>query len=79
MTEKQEKTNQLKLPVTKVLIKVGSTAWILLAGLALILLVLSLFGIVDIWQLPLKHVGIFLACGGLACFMTSWILEVWRS
>ncbi|HEY9700298.1 MAG TPA: hypothetical protein V6D10_23795 [Trichocoleus sp.] len=79
MTEKQEKSAQTKSAASKVLIKVGSTAWILLAGLALILLVLNLFGIVNIWQFPLKHVGILLACGGLACFMVSWILEVWRT
>ncbi|MEA5450001.1 hypothetical protein VB780_15580 [Leptolyngbya sp. CCNP1308] len=79
MTEKQEKTVQPKSPVSKVLIKAGSTAWILLAGLAVILFVLNLFGVVNIWQFPLKHIGIFLACGGLACFMISWILKVWRS
>jgi hypothetical protein len=49
MTEKQEKTAQSKALASKVLIKVGSTAWILLAGLALILVVLNLFGIVNIW------------------------------
>jgi hypothetical protein len=79
MIENQKKLAQPKSPASKVLIKVGSTAWILLAGLALILFVLNLFEIVNIWQLPLKHGGIFLACGGLACFTLSWILDVWRS
>ena len=68
-----------RLATSKILTKAGSTAWILLLGLAVILYILHSFGIVSIWQLPLKPVGVFLACGGLACFIAAWILEIWRS
>jgi pimeloyl-ACP methyl ester carboxylesterase len=65
-----------QLTVQKRLNQMALSTWLLLAGLALALVVLHRFGIINAWRLPLKPVGIFLAFGGGCCFLLSGVLQI---
>ncbi|MGK7878387.1 MAG: alpha/beta hydrolase [Xenococcaceae cyanobacterium] len=78
MKPDQEPSSKPKSAARRYLIKVGCTAWILLGGLSVVLFVLHRFGVINPWQFPLKHIGVFLGCGGLACFLLAFILKAWQ-
>jgi len=74
----EQKTKKVKLrsAVQKLLIQTGKTCLIVLLELFLALYVLNQTGIVNVWQLPLKNIAVFLGGGGVTCLLIGWGLGI---
>jgi alpha-beta hydrolase superfamily lysophospholipase len=60
------------------LVRTGTLALGLLVGLALTLMVLHGVGLVNIWVLPLKHLGAFFLGGSVLCYLGAGGVGLWQ-
>lgn len=76
LQERRSKKVKSGSGVQKLLIKTGTTCLIVLIELLVALYLLNYSGILNPWQLPVKHIAVFLGGGGIACLLIGWGLGI---